>query len=208
MNDHSFFDFISNKDLLVIFTIIFTVVYGYTTAFFLYRIRRRRLRNLFTFYKAISVGLNDGTIQTLEDFINIYKGIHGLSSDDTTYRQGLVRLLRRFIVDLVLRETHIREPALIIAYKEKLTKLIEEMARNEPFVNLPNAERTVLNDVSKMIELGDTKNAIHKLEEIAGLIEARQDSIERLEKSNKWAIPLATIGLILTIVFGIISIFK
>ena len=43
---------------------------------------------------------------------------------------------------------------------------------------------------------------------MAGLIEARQDSIERLEKSNKWAIPLAVIGLFLTIVFGVISIFK
>jgi hypothetical protein len=152
--------------------------------------------------------LKDNTLQSLEDFINIYKGVHGLSSDDTSYRSGLVRRLRHFMVDLVLKKTDIKEPGSITLIKNKLTQFIEEMEKSEPFASLPNAEKALLSDVFRMIELGDKKGANQKLEDIAGLIETRQDSIERLEKSNKWAIPLAVIGLILTIVFGIISIFK
>ncbi len=62
-------------------------------------------------------------------------------------------------------------------------------------------------DINQFIQVGDQPSAFRKLENLAGLIEARQDGFERLQNSNKWSVPLAVIGLILTIIFGVFSLF-
>jgi len=45
-----------------------------------------------------------------------------------------------------------------------------------------------------------------KLSALAGLIETRQDSLEKVQDKNKWSVPLAIIGCILTAIFGIASV--
>ena len=36
----------------------------------------------------------------------------------------------------------------------------------------------------------------------------RQDALERLQASNKWSIPLTVVGLVLTVICGVISLAK
>jgi hypothetical protein len=59
-----------------------------------------------------------------------------------------------------------------------------------------------------LVRAGDKDSAAKKLEDLEGLIEVRQDALERLQNSNKWSIPLTFIGLVRTVVFGIISLIK
>jgi len=200
--------FDNKESFLSVFTVVFTVIYAYAATFFLRRIRERRRQNSVEFYETLTQGLKDGLVNSLDDFVNLYKGVHGMASDDTSYRSGLVRRLRSYMVTLIARKTTITEAVEIGKIKDKLSQIIQDIEKNEPFVSLPNAERTLLTDVCRMIKGGDQGGAIQKMEDLAGLIEARQDSVDRLERSNKWAIPLAVIGLILTVVFGVISIVK
>ncbi|PWB73101.1 hypothetical protein C3F09_05710 [candidate division GN15 bacterium] len=197
------------KDILLgLFTIVFSVVYAYAATRFFKWLRRKRDEEKSAFLEAVSQGLMDDTLHTLQDFANIYKGVHGLSSEDFSYRYGLVRQLRMFLVDLVMKKTEIKAKDRIVAVKDVLTRFISEIEESEPFAGLPNAERTLITDISRMIESGDTHGANQKVKDIAGLIEARQEELALVSKANKWAIPLAIIGTVFTLVFGFVSVFK
>jgi hypothetical protein len=92
------------------------------------------------------------------------------------------------------------------AVKEKITAILNTIEQEDPFSDLPAAERNLLLDVQQMIDLSDGASAKRKLRGLAGLIEARQDALDRLQSSNRWSIPLAVVGMVLTLVFGFISL--
>ena len=93
--------------------------------------------------------------------------------------------------------------------KEDLIKLvnfinqtIKDNETNKPFSEVPILERSYLIDAKAFVEAGKNPEAIDKLVDLGGLIQSKQDMVEKLQKSNKWSVPLAVIGLILTVIFG------
>lgn len=201
------FEFSQYKELVaVIVGTIVTVLYAYTTKRFLLLSRRRKAALGFRLREAISHGLKSGTLTSVDDFVNIYKGVYGLGADDVSYRAGLAKALRQYIVEIVSDEE--LEPAAAVRLKDAATDILSRIEAESPFAEVPAAERNLLLDVSRFARSNDHASVIRKLEDLAGLIEVRQDSLERVQASNKWSIPLATIGLILTVVFGVISLLK
>ncbi|MCE3273131.1 MAG: hypothetical protein K0S57_3528 [Ramlibacter sp.] len=180
--------------------------YAFTAFQVLRRSRERRWRRQMVLHGAISKGLVAGTLDSVEDFVNIYKGVHALGADDISYRAGLGKALREYLVHLVGDESigvDLRR-----SLKEKINRVLLQIEAESPFADLPAAERNLLVDVQRFLSAGDQSSAARKLQDLAGLIEARQDALERLQASNKWSMPLAVIGLVLTIIFGVISLVK
>lgn len=196
---------LDRQTLLAIFTSIFTVVYALAAQTFLFRAReRRRIRELGQ-QEAISKGMLNGTIESIEDLINVYKGINELGADDITYRAGLSKFLRAYLAKIVSSDELTTDQ--IKELKEKVNAFLKKIDEESPYVDLPAAERNLIIDIQKFITVGDKNSAYTKLEDLAGLIEVRQDGLVRLQNSNKWSIPLAVIGLVLTVVFGVVSLF-
>lgn len=187
------------------FTAAFTVVYVITAQRFLFQSRERRKRREFEQQEAISKGLLNGAIESIDDLINVYKGINGLSSDDISYRAGLGKFLREYLAKLVCSDDLGHDQ--IKDLKNKVNSFLKKIDEESPFADLPAAERNLIIDVQRFVGVGDSASAFRKLEDLAGLIEVRQDGFEKLQNSNKWSIPLAVIGLVLTVVFGVASIF-
>lgn len=180
--------------------------YAVTAQQFLRRSRDRRKERQDELHKAISKGLSAGTLELVEDFVNIYKGVHGLGADDISYRSGLGRTLREYLVHLVGDESIGADKRR--AMKDQVNLVLRQIESETPFADLPAAERNLIIDTQRFVNGGDSSSANQKLQDLAGLIEARQDALERLQSSNKWSIPLAGIGLVLTVIFGVISLFK
>jgi hypothetical protein len=90
MDKNSFFNILFDKERIIpVFTIIFTVVYGYAAAFLLKRNRERRLKRKNTFIETFIRGIKDNTIENSEDLLNVYAGITNLSTEDLSNKQYL-----------------------------------------------------------------------------------------------------------------------
>ncbi|MBB1410207.1 MULTISPECIES: hypothetical protein [unclassified Pseudoalteromonas] len=198
--------FSDEKFVLSVFTAAFTVVYAVTAQRILFRSRERRKDRKSRLWETLSAGFSNGTLNTVDDVVNIYKGIHELGGEDVSYRAGLAKYLREYLVNVISSKD--READEISAIKDKVTGIIDAIETESPYSDVPAAERNLIVDVQKFIAHNDQESAREKLSDLAGLIEVRQDSLDRVQASNKWSVPLAVIGLVLTVVFGVISLIK
>ena len=195
----------------VIPLIIALVGYAYITAvnFLIGLKRKRRKERKEKFSKALIEGLKTGSVETIDDVVNIYKGVAGLSSENLSYRYSLSKQLREFLVDIVSKNKKYIDSTLgddvIRDWKQKISEFIKENETTSPYADLPSAERNVLSDISTFLEMNDPESVKRKTLELASMIQARNDDLNRIRDINKWTVPLSTIGLILTIVFGILA---
>lgn len=208
MDSKNLYEIISNKDIfLSLFTIIFVVVYVYAATYLLKRVRERKAQRKNIFIETFIKGVSENTIENSEDLLNIYSGITNLSTEDLTNKQDLNKWLREILAKLVNREVGkdftVEQT---ITTKLKITEFIKRNETTTPFTDLPDTERNIINDISTYTKAGDKESVHRKINELSSVIITRHEQQKKIESLNKWSIPLAVIGLILTIIFGIISI--
>lgn len=204
----SIVDLLDSKVGLSVFTVVFTVAYGYTAMFLLRKSRERRAAKKKSFFETAIQGLLDGTIESSEDLTNVYKGVTDLSSEDLTYRAGLNRWLRQILSQLIARKIgEDLEVNKVNDLKKKINDFIKANERASPFADLPDTERNMLNDVRTYSAAGDKESVERKITELSSVIQTRYEDQKKLEAQNRWSIPLAVIGLVLTVLFGVLSIF-
>lgn len=200
--------FFSEKNLfLSIFTIIFTIVYSFAVIYMLNVIRKRKAERRNKFINTCINGFIDNTIMDIDDIINIYSGITHHSTEDLTYKMELNRYLREIIAKLINKEyTKTLSNEQILSIKDKINSIIKKNEESNPYADLPNPERGIINDISTYNIHSDNKSIERKLKELSSVIITRNEQQKKVEAQNKWSIPLSVIGMILTILFGIISI--
>ena len=94
----------------------------------------------------------------------------------------------------------------LLSIKYKITDFINTNEKISPFSDLPETERNILNDINAYNKIGDNESIVRKINELSSVIITRHEQQKKIESLNRWSIPLAVIELILTIIFGIISI--
>lgn len=200
--------YITEKDyFLAIFTIIFTVMYSFSVTRLLGKLRARRLEQKKIFFNTFIRGISENTITNSTDLLNVYSGITQLSPGDLANRKGLNRWLREILAQLINKEVG-QDLAQddVIKIKDKITHFIKENEASNPYTDLPDTERNIINDLSAFNKLGDQNSINRKLSELSSVIITRYEQQRRIENLNKWSIPLAIIGMFLTIIFGVLSI--
>ena len=195
--------------LLIVILICYVSIYVTAVYFLVGLKRKRRNERKGKFSKALIEGLKTGSIATMDDVVNIYKGVAGLSSENLSYRYGLSKQLREFLVDIVSKNKELIDSSLgddvIRDWKQKISEFIEKNETTSPYADLPAAERNILSDISTFLEMNDPESVKRKTLELAGMIQARNDDLNGIRNINKWAVPLSAIGLILTIIFGVLA---
>jgi len=164
--------------------------------------RRRRERQT-RLKRAVSIGLVNGQITGVDDLVNIYRGVTNASDDDISYKLGVTKILRSLLVTLASNSEAGRPETELRA---KIKRLLAEIQQQTPFADVPAAERNLILDAREFIERNELNAAKQKIGDLAGLIEARNEAYTKLQSANKWSVPLAIVGLILTVVFGVASI--
>lgn len=176
------------------------------------RNKKRKTEAKTKLFKALVNGLKTGIITNLDDVVNIYISIAGLSPENTSYRYGLSNYLRELLVSVVSNDKNILgeslEPNTLTEWKNKISNFIEKNEEVAPYANLPSAERNILNDLTVFIMKDEKESAKRKTLEIAGMIEARSNDLEKIQNSNKRNSTLAILGFILTIMAVVIAIVK
>jgi len=132
---------------------VFTVMYSYTVTYLLRRRRERLKEQKRNFHKTLLAGFKSGAITSMEDVVNVYKGVSGTSPDDLSYRYGISRQLREFLVDLLSKDLVPEiEDSVVVEWKEKISSFIKTNEEISPYADLPSAERIVLNDITSFLE--------------------------------------------------------
>lgn len=178
-----------------------------------------------TLLKAIELD----TIKTLEDVIQLYKGVYNLYSEDLSHKKNLSKLLRSFLIRMMKNDFNTRNfldgyyynsksdekkplNINILKWKTNILDFIKENDELAPYSNLPDTERTVLIDITAFNEKDDHEAILRKVNELANILIEKNRHVkendkytEKLEKMNKWSVPMAVMGIVLTIFFGVLS---
>lgn len=196
---------------LNIFTYIAIILAGTTLVYAIlsFKYPRSEKKEKKFFFNTLLSGLKSGSIKTTDDLINIYKGIAILSPEDKKYRLGLNKWLREFLAGLISKSLDDSlEYKEIIDFKNKISKFIKENEKISPYSDLPKIERNIFHDILSYIKNSDVESIKLKLKELSNIIQTRKYETDRSRKINKFSVPIAIMGLILTIIFGLIAIFK
>ena len=202
-------EIVSRDPFIVIAALSYIIAVAFVYYLVVVKGKEKKVKITKGFFNALREGLKSGSIETIDDVVDIYKGISGLGADDLDYRYGLSRRLREFLVELISKkfdETLVDE--IIREWKGRISDFIKKNEAVSPYSDLPAAERNILSDISTFLEKNDTESVKRKSLELAGMIQARHDDLIKVRNVNKWTIPLSIIGLILTVIFGILALKK
>lgn len=92
---------------------------------------------------------------------------------------------------------------------DELKSLIESESQIKPFDSLPSEERRLLKGLRDSIDNNvSPESTYYFIDELSTVLSIRNSEYEKSRQTNRWSVPLAVIGLLLTIVFGLMSIFN
>ncbi|EDZ49324.1 hypothetical protein [Bacillus cereus] len=186
------------------FSAYVSIVFGVVIGWALNKYQRRK--KIKCFYNSLIKGFTLNTIHTIEDVNNIYRGININKLENKKYMYDLSTLLRRFLVELHSKKYENLKIEQIHEWKEKIDNFIRHNEQLSPFSELPEAEKGMINDILSFAENKENEEIKRKIKELSRLIQVRKEEIDKIERSNKWSMPMGIVGIILTIIFGIASL--
>jgi hypothetical protein len=201
-----------NQEIVVIIT---TISYGIAVLYAmilskkkLVERKKKRLEAKKKFFETIINGLNLGTIQKLDDVINVYIPIVNIKQENIEFSISLSDYLREFLLELNTNKGFFKgiNAEKIIEWKVKITQFIDDNEKILPSDFLPNVERNLINDLSYSMEIEDKNFAKRKIQEITDFLLYRNEEIYRLKRNGRYTMILSIAGVVLTIVFGYLSI--
>lgn len=203
-------EILTNAELYITgFIVTAIVAYALAVTSLFIRVREFRVKRKKKFFKALLEGLRNDCICSIDDVIDIYRGVFPATPGMDDNRHGLSRQLREFLVELVSKQfEHASDDKVVLAWKEKISEFIRISDAKTPFIDLPTYERNVLEDLAGCIDRHDDEGMRRKLMEVGGLVRARIDALNRIRGLNRWSVPISIVGLVLTAVFGAFAIIK
>ncbi len=198
-------DFIFNK----FFAGVLVGCYLYAAYFLILKLKKENKKMKSDFFSTLISALKKDNVSSLDDIYIFYKGTFKLESDNNVYINKVNSLLREFLVYIHI--PHLKNfqdvsEDEIKKWKVAVNGLIKKNEEQAPFSKLPEMERSILNDISTFIDFEDYASVKRKLLELSTSIQLRAEQLNKIEKKNKWSMPLTVIGLVLTIYFGIASL--
>lgn len=87
-----------------------------------------------------------------------------------------------------------------------IKKLILQENEDKPYSGIPEEERRILVNIRDSIKHDDKESVLFNLDELRGILNTRNKVYEKTIATNKWSVPLAIVGVVCTIAFGLFSI--
>lgn len=194
--------FLDYKNYIVV---IITIGYAVIFKTFLDRaINRKKQRNE-KFFKALDSGFDNDSIENYEDVTNIYEGITKMSTEDNEFKYGLKRWLKEYLVNLVSKDN--LDKVILKERKIKITDFIRKNEEIAPYDDIPSAEKNLLLDILLFSKENKQDALKRKIDELGGIIKTKNEVLNKIQNSNKYSTIFAIVGLVLTIIFGLLSLY-
>lgn len=98
--------------------------------------------------------------------------------------------------------------------KEVINPILQRLKDGNPYSKVNERERRILLSIDdttkKSTNLAEGEKAAikHNLDDMAMALEENQNALEKSKKANKWSIPVSIIGVLLTLIFGILQVIQ
>lgn len=125
-------------------------------------------------------------------------------SDGNLSKYGFENTLEDFAIFIASKDSS-KTKIDTINYKKAIT-VLHSVQATEPFASLPEEEKRLMDNIQLFIQKNDNENITNTLNQLKQVILQRHKEYEKIEYQNSWAIPLAFIGIFLTLIFGIVGI--
>lgn len=197
-----------SSPLMIVAASAVIATYAVAVSKMLNRISERKETEEKRFLKALSSGIKSGVISEFSDIDNIYKRVRASIGDEEVNRARLAKWLRAYLLQIFENEVEEKNCDSIKSIKKEITDYINQVEKASPHVGLPDLERSIVRDIETYLHSDQKDSVSRKVDELVAAIQVREESMKKMENTNKWAVPLSVVGLILTLIFGISSIFS
>lgn len=153
-----------------------------------------------TFFKALNKKFDLGLIRNIND---VY-----ILIDSLQLGRGYspILLLEEYLGNLLDDPEYQEKKEAIVAKYDCVTNFIIILKEEKPFSDVPNEERRLLNALKDSASRNDSSQVLSILNELGSVLNIRNKTYQKAAKLNRATVPLAIVGLIVTILFGIFSI--
>lgn len=124
-------------------------------------------------------------------------------SEGKLFNYGFVNVLEDYSVYLITDTTQRNQENFRL-----IISLINEELKGEPFNQLKAEQKRILLNLQYALTNKDVETGIYNLNELNDILRIQNEYGAKLEKQNGWSIPLAIVGIVLSLFFGIISLVK
>lgn len=116
-------------------------------------------------------------------------------------------LLEKYLVELNAKNEKIVNFDLqdMDVMKEYILRLINEFKKNNPMEQIKGANNVLLNNIIQHFERGERDEFNEEINQLAVEIKTLQDTLFEKEKNSKKQDALTKVGLVLSVVFGIMT---
>ena len=120
----------------------------------------------------------------------------------------LSRLLEDYLRYLINKATTSEDKVknIYIERHQKTNQILKTEIEEKPYNELPVEERRIFRTINSAVKTGEKEEILNALEDLRIVISTKNKIYQQSSTLNKLSIPLAIIGLILTIYFGIKSL--
>jgi len=160
--------------------------------------KANRIGSKDTLFKMIDSNLSNSLIQDKEDIILL------LNSVNREYYKDFS--LASVIEDYIAYRSDKDDGGILKNNYELLKSIIKIENEEKPFSNIPDQERRLLRAIDDSVKHNDIDSISYHLQELNSVISTRTKIYQRTNAINRWSIPAAIIGILLTVIFGIMSL--
>jgi hypothetical protein len=176
---------------------IFTVILSRFLAIF--RSKREEKKSSSKFFEALDKKFDSELVKDQSDIEILKSAIEREAG--TVY--SLAPLLEDYLVYLGERGSQESQ----LSQKYQLIKgIIASENADKPFADIPEEERRLLIAMRDAIRHDDKGSMSFNLNELSSVISTRSSDYERVLNANRWMKPLAIIGLVASVIFGLLAL--
>lgn len=198
--------------ILLIIALVISLYYVYRSYIYFYRTSKylaeinKEIEE--KFIKAIQEGLKREIPFNKEYIFHIYEAVIQPDYAGPESNDRISYFLKKFLLNLSLGENiDVISDELVKKWCQEISKYIEIFEKESPYSDLPEAERSILIDMQNFAESKDYEAIKRKISEIANYIRVRKNDMNQMVESNERSNLYAKVGVALTILFGIISLY-
>lgn len=153
------------------------------------RIRKRK-RLLVSAFELLSKGLINNTLKETDEIVLVYKNNY--------LDISFCSFLEKYLLYILQKQT----PEFYIDHSPFIKEMIRDEKSEKPFENIPDHEKRLLTAIEDAAQKEEVSSIPFNLSELARVLYSKEKNYRYTKLVNNFSIPLAIIGLILTLIFG------
>jgi len=170
-----------------------------------YRPEDDKYRN--RFLEQVKKGIKEETLTNAHDLKRVLESIYDVTLNEKNSRIATYNLRR--LMEWLIAGDLLESAEKNVEWKTIVDTYLREIESQNPYEELPEQERIILQDIDDDLSCGNYNKTSSKLKlkHLSDLIHAKHLENSKLQKTSIWSFRIAVVGIAFTVAFGALSLF-